>query len=251
MVEAGGVKMELRRLNEEGTRRMEAFLDSLTTETPEPYPESLLTDPATSAALEVRIEVERRSFPRRFELAQYLYNRLSGSGLREPERDDGLWAWLALFWFDPLCPPGTDRRRRPGERARWIPEIGSARRYYRHLILGPYLIYAAHSDDPLRAMCLLCQAVHVPGDVVEQIAARPQLVTSRAVVGAATRLYCNGDRSLRRGAGGKGPGSARRLGDVIMQFERTFDLHALTESELLRMLPPEFDRFKTDRSSGR
>ncbi|GJQ27720.1 MAG: hypothetical protein HBSAPP02_27520 [Phycisphaerae bacterium] len=241
--------MELRRLNEEGIRRMEAFLDSLTTQTTEPYPESLLTDPATSDALEVRIEVERRSFPRRFELAQYLYQRLSGSGLREPERDAGLWAWLALFWFDQLSPAEPDGCRSPGERARWIPRIDSARRYYRHLLLGPYLIYAAHSDHSQRAMCVLCQPLHAPGDVAEQIAARPQLVTSRAIVGTATRLYCDGDGSLRRGAGGKGTGSARRLGDVIMQLDRTFDLHALDESQLFEMLPHEFDRFKGGQSA--
>jgi len=114
------------------------------------------------------------------------------------------------------------------------------------LVLGPYLIYNAHNDDPRRAMCVLCQPVHAPGDVVEQMAARPQLVTSRAVVGVATHLYYAGDGSLRRGAGGKGPGSARRLGDVLMQFDRTFDLHSMDGTQLLEMLPPEFHKFRVD-----
>lgn len=240
--------MKMRRLNEEGIRRMAAFLDSLTTEAPEAYPGSILSDSSTSEALSVVVSIEPRQFRRRYEAAHFLHERLSSSRLPEPERDAGLWAWLALFWFDQLCPPDETGKRRPGEQARWIPRLDSARRYYRHLLLGPYLIYAAHADNPQRAMCVLCQPLHSPGDVVEQIAARPQLVTSSAVVGAATRLYCTGGGALRRGAGGKGAGSARRLGDVIMQFDRTFDLHALDDVRLLEMLPREFDRFRTDRS---
>jgi hypothetical protein len=239
--------MNMRRLNEEGIRRVAAFLDSLTTEAPGAYPDSILSDSSTSEPLAHDVSVEQVQFHRRYDAAQYLYERLLGSGLREPERDAGLWAWLALFWFDQLCPPDENDSRKPGEQARWIPRIDSARRYYRHLLLGPYLIYAAHADNPRRAMCVLCQPLYSPGDVVEQIAARPQLVTSRAVVGAATRLYCNGDGALRRGAGGKAAGSARRLGDVIMQFDRTFDLHALDDLRLLGMLPREFDRFRNAR----
>lgn len=243
--------MRMRRLNEAGIHRMAAFLDSLTTEAPAANPGLILTDSSVSETLAVDVPIERVQFRRRYDVARYLYERLSGSGLREPERDAGLWAWLALFWLDQLCPPDENGSRQPGEQARWIPRIDVARRYYRHLLLGPYLIYAAHADNPQRAMCVLCQPLSSPGDVVEQIAARPQLVTSRAVVGAATRLYCNGGGALRRGAGGKGAGSARRLGDVIMQFDRTFDLHALDDLRLLDMLPPEFDRFRTDRPRGK
>jgi hypothetical protein len=241
--------MNIRRLTDAGLERMEGFLRSLTTGHPELYSDQILTDAATSEALAVQIRVERRPFPRRFDVAEYLHERLGG--LREPERDKRLWAWLALYWFEQLCPPDKHGKRKPGDLTRWIPRLDSSLRYYRHLLLGPYLVYKVHSEDPHRAMCILCQPIHTPGDVVEQIVARPQLVTSPAVVGAATDLYCDGNGVLRRGAGGKGAGSARRLADVIMQFDLTYDLHTLDAGRLFSMLPREFDRFRADRSRRR
>ena len=236
--------MRIRRLNDAGLDHMQAFLDSLTTEDPNPCPESILTDPATSESLPVTFRIERREFPRRFDLAKYLHDSISGSALREPERDGGLWAWIALYWFEQLCPRGRNGNHKPGERARWIPEVGKSWRSYRHLVLGPYLIYLVHFADPQRAMCLLYTPPHSPGELVGQIAAVAGFVQCPAVVGAATRLYLNADGKLRRGAGGRGPGSAARLRDVLGQFDRTFDLHALDETRLLSILPGEFDRFR-------
>lgn len=237
--------MELRRLNEEGIRRMEAFLDSLTTQTTEPYPESLLTDPATSDALEVQIEVERRSFPRRFELAQYLYQRLSGSGLREPERDAGLWAWLALFWFDQLSPAEPDGCRSPGERARWIPRIDSARRYYRHLLLGVYAVYLPYADTPDLVEALLCDALPTAtSEKFRLFAENQRLLNCPAALRISRLLYYDGERRrLRRGAGRKDQGGLRRLVAFLDQLDRTYDLQLLSPHDLLDLLPTEFDEF--------
>jgi len=238
--------MKLRRLNDAGICRMAAFLDSLTTESPEACPVSILTDSSTSEALAVDVSIERAQFLRRYEAALFLYERLSGSALREPERDAGLWAWLALFWFDQLCPADENGRRRPGEQARWIPRIDVARRYYRHLLLGPYLIYAAHDDNPQRAMCLLCQPIHVVGHIYYQLVSRQNLITAPGVVEAATEMYYDPRRdALRRGSQTIGTeGSVFRFASVLMQFDRTFDLHMLSGSQVLELLPPEFSRFR-------
>jgi len=239
-------QVELRRLNDQGMARMGEFLDSLTGDSPQQCPRSILTDGRTSESLPVKVLVEEdRVFPRRYEAAEYLYNLLSSSALREPERDRGLWAWLALLWFDQLCPPDKTGQRKPGERARWIPEVDASWGYYRHLLRGPYLIYSLYKDSIGDAMCLLCQPLHRPGDVVEQLASRQSLVTSRALIGAATRLYYdNRKNGLVRGASGKGRGSPRRLAEVAMQFDRTFDLHTIDTEGLLKLLPREFDGFR-------
>lgn len=238
--------MKLRRLNEEGIRRMGEFLDSLTGDEPQPYPATILQDTATSERLTVEIPVEQREFPRRYEAAEYLYQRLFDSGVDYPERDAGLWAWLALFWFEQLCPTASDGRKTPKDRARWIPELDNPRRYYRHLILGPYLIYTTHRDRPTRAMALLGTTISAPGEIVEQIASRAKLITCPAAVGAATRMYWQPQGGFRKGAAGSEdtPGSSRRLASVLMQFDLTFDLHRLNENQLMTLLPHEFDRFK-------
>lgn len=90
----------------------------------------------------------------------------------------------------------------------------------------------------------MCGPVYQQGELLAQIASRPSLVTSKAVAGVATALYYNaeGDR-LSRGCGGKGAGSARRLADILSQLDLTGDLHSLTVSQLLALLPDEFDHF--------
>jgi hypothetical protein len=237
----------LRRLNGLGLERMGAFLDSLPTDAPQPYPQSLLSDDESSEALGVKIDVERKGFLRRFELAAYVFDKFHDSGMDHPERDAGLWAWLALYWFDQLCPADKQGRRRPKARARWIPDLDNARRYYRHLVLGPYLIYLAHYKNPKITMGLLGTDVNAPGDIVEQFASRPQLVTCPAAVAAVTKLYWRPQGGFKpRAAGGDdSPGTARRLALVLMQFDRTFDLHSLSSDQLLTLLPAEFNSFRS------
>ena len=74
------------------------------------------------------------------EAAEYLYVLFSQDGASGLDRIPEVWAWLSAFYFEQLCPARKDGTRRPGEEARWIP-IGTAFRYYRHLLAGPYLIY--------------------------------------------------------------------------------------------------------------
>ena len=238
--------MKLRRLNASGIERMSAFLDSLTTPAPQEPPYGILEDAATSEALAADIEVEKKDFSSRLEVARYLDERFGDAETRGIERDHGVWAWLALLFFDTLCPPTPSGVRKPGARARWIPEVNNFRRYYRHLLAGPYLIYRAHRDDPERAMILLCSPISTMGDIVEQVASRQELVTNRAVVGTATKLYYDAAKKApRRGAGGKGPGSPRRLADILNQLDLTWDLYAISEDDLVARLPSEFDRFKS------
>ena len=183
-----------------------------------------------------------RTFARRYDLAEYLHSLIPNLGLTDPTREKGLWAWLALLWFDQLAPT-TKGGRKVGERAKWLPESGW--KYYRHLILGAYLIYATNQDQPQRAMALLHNPPHTPGELVGQLAATQDVAQSKAAIGAATTLYYDRKRgAMKPGAGGSGAGSPRRLRTVLDQLDRTFDLQSLEEDCLLALLPPEFDRFK-------
>lgn len=234
--------MLLRRLNDEGIRRMGGFLDSLTTDRPERYPEDVLTDRATSEPLAVSVEVARCIFPRRFEMAEYLWERLSGSGLHEPERDAGLWAWLALYWFELLCPPDRDGRRKPGERLRWIPNIDDWTRTLRHLALGPYAVYAAYAHRTHLVEPLLCDPLPVPtSEIFRLFAENRRLLMCPGVLDVARRLYYDdAAKRLIRGAATKDTGGIRRLVAVLSQLDRTYDLPTLTSADLLRLLPAEF-----------
>tara|TARA_B100001250_G_scaffold133964_2_gene114541 strand:+ start:2049 stop:2765 length:717 start_codon:yes stop_codon:yes gene_type:complete len=155
--------------------------------------------------------------------------------------DAGLWTWLTACWWEHLA----------GKRVRSLPcykpEIGNFQRYYRHYLGGAWDIYNIHRDNPERALILLCQPVNAPGDIIEGIASRKDLVTNKPLMQAMTDLYFDmNKRKPKPGAGSKisRPGSSRRFVATIQQFERTFATSEMTSEQILDLLPPEFDEFK-------
>lgn len=236
--------MNIRRLNDQGIERFTAFLDSLPGDAPLPYPSALLADPEGTSEVQPSIEIEKREFGSRYAAAEYLYNSFKNSGLTDIERDRGLWAWLSLFYFEELCPCNVKGQGKPGERARWI-LLTSGRRYYRHLLAGPYFVYRQHSDAPERTLALLCGPLHQMSDVYLEIADSPQLVTNRAVIEVSKWLYFDVQkRQLKKGTARDKPGGARRMGEVLSHFDCTWDLYSMSSNEVFALLPREFDKFK-------
>ena len=156
--------------------------------------------------------------------------------------DVGLWTWLAACWWEHL----VEKRLR--RLYCYKPEIGNFRRYYRHYLGGAWDIYNIHRDNPERALILLCQPVNAPGDLVEGIASRKDLVTNKPLMQAMTDLYFDfNKRKPKPGAASKisRPGSSRRFVAVIQQFDLiTFATKEMTPEQILDLLPPEFDEFK-------
>lgn len=236
--------MNLRRLNQIGIDCFSEFIDSLASSTPMPYPESLLTDGEATEDISPAIVVEQQQFGSRYAAAEYLYNLFKDTDLVGIERDHGLWAWLSLFYFEQLCPANSKGERKPGERARWILNI-SGRRYYRHLLAGPFLVFRQHADTPKRTKALLCGPTHQMSDVYLEIADSPQLITNPSIVEAATWLYFDSEKGkLKRGTARDKPGGARRMGEVLSQFDCTWDLYSLSAKGVFDLLPYEFDKFK-------
>jgi hypothetical protein len=233
--------MDVRRFTSSGLAAFQRFLDSCTTDAPLPHPASALTDPLLSEPIPSDVTIEQRAFGTRFELAEYLDQAFESGGYRPPRADAGLWAWLACYYFLEICPVKASGKLDPGASARWIPQSSDWRRYYRHLVAGPYNIYRAHRDNPMRALALLCQRPGRPGDLVEQLASRQQIVTSPSVIGTATAWFVDpATGKQRRGANSKGKGGARRFFAVVEQFDVTWDLSLVPENDLRIMLPDEF-----------
>lgn len=236
--------MKIGRLTDVGITRFAAWLDSLRVDPTIEPPVELLTDLLTSEVLGELVELEPIRLANRLDAAECIFKCIDAEKLSDVESDSGLWAWLSLFYIDTVCPLDLKGGRKPGALARHILEPSNFQRYYRHLLAGPYRIYRAHRDDPKRALAILCQPVASPGDVVEQLASRQELVTNRGIMGLATKLYVAADTlKVKSGAGGKGGGSARRLSDIIEQFDLTWDLYAATPNELAAVMPSEFAKY--------
>ena len=235
--------MNLRRLNDEGLRQFAEYLVALKTTPALAPPVALLDDPATSEEA-APVAVWPMPFPNRLAAGRWLHDLLEHAALPDVARDKGVWAWLSLRLFDQVCPADGRGNRKPGEMARYIPDF-SFRKYYRHLLAGPWRIVRAHRDQPERALVVLHNPVDTPGELAEQVMARQEIVTNRSAMAAATMLYIDPQTKRRvRGAATKSRGAARRLADFCNQLDVTWDLYAMEPGELLAKLPKEFQRFQ-------
>ena len=233
--------MKLRRFNDEGIEQFGLFRALVQDEDAHADLESILDDPSLSGEVEGHVEVIQRQFSTRFAVGEFLHGMFPTGALPKLDSDRGIWAWLSAFYFDQLCPP----HGRLGDDARWVPAVGDFRKYYRHLLAGPYQIFRAHRDDPNRVRAVLANPAHTPGEVAEQLASRQELITNPTVMETATRLYVvEGSGTLKPGAAAQASGSARRLVDVLNQLDLTWDLYSLTAEQLLDLLPREFEKFK-------
>ena len=237
--------MKLRRFNPDGVDAFIIYRNRLIVEPTLAPPAELLEDPALTELVPGDVEVSKRNFANRLEAGKFLNELLDAAGIQSPERDRGLWAWLTLLYFDEVCPADGRGQRDPQDEARLIPILDNYQRFYRHLLLGPFLIIRAHRDTPERAIAMLCNPLWKPGEIVEQLASRKELVTNRAVVEVATRLYYNTTTgSFKRGAGSSVKGAPRRLAALFNQLDLTWYLYGMSADEVLSLLPKEFDRFR-------
>lgn len=238
--------MNLRRFNPAGIAAFSDYRRALVAEPTLPPPNELLEDDAFTEIVDGGVEVLPRSFATRLEAGVFLNELIDRARVPRPERDTGLWAWLTLFFFDEVCPKDGNGRRSPQDEARLIAQVDNFQRFYRHLLLGPFLIVRAHADNPERALAFLCNPLWKPGEIAEQLASRKELVTNHAVAETATLLYYDPDkRSFRRGAGSSVKGAARRLAALLNQLDLTWYLYGMTSEEIMRLLPKEFDRFRS------
>lgn len=241
---------EFRKLNDEGQRRLSEWLLAGAGGA---IPSGLLVDPETSDPLPVVIRPESRLFADRFEFGQYLGELLARLDITTISHDRGLWSALALFWFDQLCPPSEAGERKVEKEYRYILS-SDFRHYYRHLVRSPWQLVRDHGEH---AKFVLLPPAESPyplrrhGEVLEQLGGRQAVLRSRPIIAEASRLYSD-PRTGRplKGVSGSGKGSVRRLALVLQQFDLTFDPDSMQKGQLLKLLPSEFDRWKTSKPSG-
>lgn len=240
---------ELRMLTTNGINAFREYLESLRgASSAPPIPHGLLNDPEMSEGFDQQIEIEQRTFGSRLSASKYIDEVFTSSGVDGIENIPGVWAWLSLFYFEELCPKSKGGIRDPKKFARLLPEA-HAFRYYRHLLAGPYQIYRAFRDEPAGAAIVLCQPLDKPGDYVEQLASRQEIISNRGVIEAATVMYFDPVKQKYKPGGQSKdkPGTLRRLVDILSQFDLTYDLYSFHEAgatPFLELLPREFNRWK-------
>ena len=96
-----------------------------------------------------------------------------------------------------------------------------------------------------KATVFLVTDTAISDEIGGQLLSVAPIVSSKNVISAITMLYHdpNQDKGFKRGAGGKNEGSARRFRDVFWQFYETYNFRTMTPTQILNLLPEEFDRF--------
>lgn len=228
---------EARRLTLEGQRAFKAWLEQ---GAPGVAPFHLLTDPTTSEGLPAKAAVAKRLFASRLELGDYLVTALAVLPAQSIRFDAGLWDWLTLFYIDELLPQGAGGKRDVREIVRYALELRN-RKWSRHIVRMSWM---AVKDHGVFARVMLTVAVSKHNDVMEQIGGQQEAFGASAVVELADKLYFDPKTgALRRGAGGKGRGTPRRLVRFMRQFRRTYDPPGMTARQILESLPGEFEKW--------
>jgi hypothetical protein len=229
----------IRRLNDRGREAFRKWLEDGASGRP---PVALLDDPAMSDPLKLVIPRPHSSFESRYELGVKLVDLLDVLEVAEVQVDAGLWDWLSLYLIDQICPPDQAGRRKPGQIDRYLLQLDNHRTRYRHLVRTAWSLVRVHDSA---ARFILAGPLHVHGEAAEQLGAYQEVITSKPLISAIAFLSWDPDRArLKRGFGGSGPGSARRVPVVAKQFRLTYDLDSMRPEQIIALLPREFDRFR-------
>lgn len=229
------------------TRGKEAFIDYLQTiknGLDEPSPIIRLSKEPYSTELSPVIEINGLPSTTRLELGEYLVNLFEKNGLSRKEliENTGLWSWLALFWFDSICPKEENGSRKIRDIARYVC-TAEYRDYYRHLVAASWDIYHMYHES---ARLFLWCKLPVHNDFMEQLASRQEIITTKTLIEAVDKLYW--DLKMKRpkvnATNRKVAGNIRRLLSLANQLKLTYDLHTMSAGDIIKLLPSEFDSWK-------
>ena len=143
-------------------------------------PLHILQDTSFSEALPFEVDVEHKHFPTRYDMGTYLYTKLSPIDQQLLLHDMGPWTWLALFYFDQLCPPDQAGIRRPREDYNYILSKDFRHRE-RHAIRTTYMFVKQYKE---MVRFMFSKALHERGEIIEQLSQRRDFLTSRGIIEA-------------------------------------------------------------------
>jgi hypothetical protein len=237
----------LRTLNADGITAFSQYLQSLREGSTAAPPFHLLTDPQTSEALDSDVTLQAQSFSDGFAFGKYLAGVLSVLDRGSIAFNHSLWSWLALYYFDQICPVENGKRSVLEDAVYVLAETFNHRRYYRHLVRTPW--EAVDRNGESAKVLLQTRGGGKRSDIFEQLAARQTIFGNKTIIDGAYELYYDVAAQLpKRGAGGKGAGSPRRLVSFIQQIDLTYDLQACTPKQFIDLLPKEFAKFSSDKA---
>jgi hypothetical protein len=235
----------LRTLNPDGIVAFAAYLQSLRDGSSDTPPFHLLNDEATSDALDADVQVESKTFSDSFAFGNYLVATLVALPRTEITFNHALWSWLALYYFDQICPQVNGKRKVLEEAVYILPATYNHRKYYRHLVRTPWLAVERHKT--FAKVLLINRGGGIRSEIFEQLAAYQTIFGNPTIIEGAYKLYFDDQAELpKRGSSSKGAGTPRRLVSFVRQIDLTYDLMACSADQFVALLPDEFAKFESN-----
>lgn len=235
---------DIRVLTEKGKQLFADYLSKLRSGTLQAIPGDTLSHGPCSEPFKPLGHIDDIPFTSRIEMGKYLGKVFAEAGVPRNEliENTGLWSWLALTWFDQLCPKKDDGTRKVGETARYVC-TSNWRNYYRHLVASSWLIHSLHGE--FSRLMLQCP-VYKHNDFAEQLASNQSIISRRPLIEVADTLYWDikEARPKHNASNRHSKGNVRRLVSFVHQIELTYDLHRTSRNEIMALLPTEFAQWK-------
>ena len=155
----------------------------------------------------------------------------------------GLWSWLSLALAQSVYSDDNGNLNFHKKR-RWyfIPSgLQDFQTGYRHLILIPVLLRYRYGNKVDHHMT---SNINVAGEINEQLLSQQDFWEDYWFELGNMLYYDNVSKKIKKDAGGKKEGSARRLVSFFNQISVTYDTASLGAKGIYDLLPKEFDAFK-------
>lgn len=232
----------VRRLNEKGLKFFQDYIGRIAGGEKSDPPFAILTNDDWSEPVDFNLEVdESQGFATRYEMGEYLERLFHDINAQHILPDIGLWSWLALLWFDQLCPAKADSTRKPSKPYNYILSPNYNHRP-RHALRTTWQLVSGYGES---ARFLLSKGPNERGELLEQLAARQFIFSCRGIIETASRLYSDPARNTFKvgSTSQKRRGNIRRYISYLQQLELTYDLYTLPGDEIINMLPAEYSGF--------
>ena len=154
------------------------------------------------------------------EMAEYLKKKLPANSAEKYREEHGLWAWLALLYFDQLRGKKTSAPEHyiPGEWDNYDPRVG-----YRHCIRSPLRLLERY--EPEFARFCISKKMDTWGAAAESCVSRKTIMRSKKLRNTILALYKDPQGFPKTGMDDKdGPATIRRFASPVLgRVQATYD----------------------------
>jgi len=246
------MKYSLSKLNDDGLKKYEEHLRELRQGSDSAHNEGqslrymLLTDERYSEIIpSFTQKLEPMIFKNRYEVGKYSFDLVKKAEIENVLHNEHFWSWISLLHLEKFA-KRKNGKLDVGAESKWRFYPYKYTVYYLHYFFGPYLTFRYHEDNPERAMCLLCQNAHTPGDLVESVLSRGLLHQNKTFVSALTEIYYDDKNKKNKTHADKDHRFLCKT--IFLRISQTWDIDSISADKFIQFLPERIKNFEKYRS---